>query len=79
CYDIRDLAANESERKSGVAVGFGPVLAGIFCNMTDSWLPMLIMLGLFSCIGVISAVLMPEVRVRDMSLPVVAAEATAAD
>ncbi|MEO1739212.1 putative rane transport protein [Salmonella enterica subsp. enterica serovar Typhimurium] len=61
-----------------VAVGFGPVLAGIFCNMTDSWLPILIMLVLYSCIGLISALLMPEVRDRDLSLPEDAAEATAA-
>ena len=27
-----------------VAVGFGPVLAGIFCNMTGSWMPIVIML-----------------------------------
>ncbi|EBA4328834.1 MHS family MFS transporter [Salmonella enterica subsp. enterica serovar Montevideo] len=62
-----------------VAVGFGPVLAGIFCNMTDSWLPILIMLVLYSCIGLISALLMPEVRDRDLSLPEDAAEATAAE
>lgn len=62
-----------------VAVGFGPVLAGIFCNMTDSWLPILIMLVLYSCIGLISALLMPEVRDRDLNLPEDAAEATAAE
>ncbi|HAK3428248.1 TPA: MHS family MFS transporter [Salmonella enterica] len=55
-----------------------PVL-GIFCNMTDSWLPILIMLVLYSCIGLISALLMPEVRDRDLSLPEDAAEATAAE
>lgn len=62
-----------------VAVGFGPVLAGIFCNMTNSWLPILIMLMLYSLIGLISALLMPEVRDRDLSLPEDAAEATAAE
>lgn len=62
-----------------MAVGFGPVLAGIFCNMTDSWLPILIMLVLYSCIGLISALLMPEVRDRDLSLPEDAAEAIAAE
>ncbi len=49
------------------------------CNMTDSWLPILIMLVLYSCIGLISALLMPEVRDRDLSLPEDAAEATAAE
>lgn len=51
-----------------VAVGFGPVLAGIFCNMTDSWMPIVIMLVCYSIIGLISAILMPEVRDRDLSL-----------
>ncbi|HFZ8993540.1 TPA: MFS transporter [Citrobacter freundii] len=50
-----------------VAVGFGPVLAGIFCNMTDSWLPVLIMVIVYSLIGLVSAILMPEVRDRDLS------------
>ncbi|EBP9843932.1 MFS transporter, partial [Salmonella enterica] len=34
---------------------------------------------LYSCIGLISALLMPEVRDRDLSLPEDAAEATAAE
>ncbi|VTN09255.1 Proline porter II [Raoultella terrigena] len=51
-----------------VAVGFGPVLAGIFCNMTDSWLPVVVMLICYSVIGLLSAILMPEVRDRDLSL-----------
>ncbi|VUT04922.1 Proline/betaine transporter [Klebsiella pasteurii] len=51
-----------------VAVGFGPVLAGIFCNMTGSWMPIVIMLVCYSIIGLISALLMPEVRDRDLSL-----------
>ncbi|MDS7868859.1 MFS transporter [Klebsiella pasteurii] len=51
-----------------VAVGFGPVMAGIFCNMTGSWMPIVIMLVCYSIIGLISALLMPEVRDRDLSL-----------
>lgn len=51
-----------------VAVGFGPVLAGIFCNMTGSWMPIVVMLVCYSVIGLISAILMPEVRDRDLSL-----------
>lgn len=51
-----------------VAVGFGPVLAGIFCNMTGSWMPIVIMLVCYSIIGLISAILMPEVRDCDLSL-----------
>lgn len=51
-----------------VAVGFGPVLAGIFCNMTGSWLPIVVMVICYSVIGLISALLMPEVRDRDLSL-----------
>ncbi|MEX9254477.1 MFS transporter [Pseudenterobacter timonensis] len=51
-----------------VAVGFGPVLAGIFCNMTDSWWPIMAMLVAYSVIGLLSALLMPEVCDRDLSL-----------
>lgn len=51
-----------------VAVGFGPVLTGIFCNMTGSWMPIVVMLVCYSIIGLISAILMPEVRDRDLSL-----------
>lgn len=50
-----------------VAVGFGPVLAGIFCNMTGSWWPIVAMLVAYSVIGLVSAILMPEVRDRDLS------------
>lgn len=57
-----------------VAVGFGPVLAGIFCNMTGSWWPIMAMLVAYSVIGLISALLMPEVRDRDLSLAADAAE-----
>lgn len=49
-------------------MGFGPVLAGIFCNMTDSWLPVVVMLICYSVIGLLAAILMPEVRDRDLSL-----------
>ena len=57
-----------------VAVGFGPLLAGIFCNVTGSWWPMVAMIVCYSVIGLISAVLMPEVRDRDLSLAHDAAE-----
>ena len=57
-----------------VAVGFGPVLAGIFCNMTGSWWPIVVMMVVYSLIGLISAILMPEVRDRDLSLAEDAAE-----
>ena len=57
-----------------VAVGFGPVLAGIFCNMTGSWWPIVAMLVVYSLIGLIAAILMPEVRDRDLSLAEDAAE-----
>lgn len=57
-----------------VAVGFGPVLAGIFCNMTGSWLPILLMIVAYSLIGLVSAVLMPEVCDRDLRIPEDAAE-----
>ena len=58
-----------------VAVGFGPVLAGIFCNMTGSWWPIVAMLVAYSVIGLVSAILMPEVRDRDLSLAEDSAEA----
>ncbi|MEB7916271.1 MFS transporter [Enterobacter mori] len=58
-----------------VAVGFGPVLAGIFCNMTGSWWPIVAMLIAYSVIGLVSAILMPEVRDRDLSAAEDAAEA----
>ncbi|HCM9228870.1 MULTISPECIES: MFS transporter [Enterobacter] len=58
-----------------VAVGFGPVLAGIFCNMTGSWWPIVAMLVAYSVIGLVSAFLMPEVRDRDLSAAEDAAKA----
>ena len=57
-----------------IAVGFGPVLAGIFCNMTDSWWPIAAMMIAYSLIGLVSAIAMPEVCDRDLSLPQDAAE-----
>ncbi|TNV23060.1 MHS family MFS transporter [Buttiauxella sp. B2] len=58
-----------------VAVGFGPLLAGIFVNMTDSWWPIAVMMVVYSVIGLISAFIMPEVRDRDLSVLEDAAEA----
>lgn len=60
-----------------IAVGFGPVLAGIFCNMTGSWWPIVAMMIVYSIIGLVSAILMPEVRDRDLSIREDAAEKTA--
>ncbi|MTH46087.1 MFS transporter [Intestinirhabdus alba] len=60
-----------------VAVGFGPLLAGIFCNMTGSWTPILAMIVIYSLIGLLSAFLMPEVRDRDLSIQEDAAERAA--
>ncbi|GKX61215.1 MFS transporter [Leminorella grimontii] len=48
------------------ATGLGPLLAGIFCQMTGSWYPIVIMIIVYSCIGLISALLMPEVGDRDL-------------
>ncbi|WP_370429323.1 MFS transporter [Klebsiella aerogenes] len=59
-----------------VAVGFGPVLAGIFCNVTGSWWPIVAMLICYSAIGLISSLLMPEVCDRDLSLDHDAADAS---
>ena len=52
-----------------MAVGFGPVLAGIFCNITGNWLPILVMIVVYSLIGLLSAFLMPEVCDRDLRIP----------
>ncbi|GKX55516.1 MFS transporter [Leminorella grimontii] len=60
-----------------VAVGFGPVLAGIFCNATGSWWPIVVMIIVYSVIGLISAVCMPEVKDRDLSAEEDAAEVPA--
>lgn len=50
------------------------MLAGIFCNMTGSWWPIVAMMIAYSIVGLISAILMPEVRDRDLSLAEDAAE-----
>ncbi|MFC0225143.1 MFS transporter [Serratia aquatilis] len=60
-----------------VAVGFGPVLAGIFCNITDSWWPIAIMMIAYSIIGLSATLIMPEVKDRDLSEVEDAAESTA--
>lgn len=52
-----------------IAVGFGPVLAGIFCNIVDDWWPIFAMIVVYSCIGLVSAIFMPEVKDRDLSDP----------
>ncbi|ATO34008.1 Proline/betaine transporter [Dickeya dianthicola] len=52
-----------------IAVGLGPVLAGIFCNMVGSWWPIVVMLIIYSCIGLFTAIAMPEVKDRDLSAP----------
>ncbi|WLI77299.1 MFS transporter [Kosakonia sp. H02] len=57
-----------------VAVGFGPVLAGIFCNMTGSWWPIVAMLVAYSLLGLVAAILMPEVCDRDLNILEDAAE-----
>ncbi len=61
-----------------VAVGFGPVLAGIFVSVTDAWWPIVVMMIAYSVIGLLSAVLMPEVKDRDLSVLEDAAEKPAA-
>ncbi|AOR63515.1 MFS transporter [Pectobacterium wasabiae] len=48
------------------ATGLGPLLAGIFCQITGSWYPIVVMLICYSCIGLLSAFLMPEVKDRDL-------------
>ncbi|PJG59263.1 MFS transporter [Aeromonas cavernicola] len=50
-----------------VAVGFGPLLAGIFCKMADAWWPVVVMVIVYCCIGLFSALTMPEVKDRDLS------------
>lgn len=50
-----------------IASGFGPILAGIFCNMTGSWYPIAVMIIAYSVIGLVSALKMPEVKDRDLS------------
>ncbi|MFQ0991491.1 MFS transporter [Gilliamella apicola] len=50
-----------------IAVGFGPILAGIFCNMVNDWWPIVVMIIIYSCIGLVSAILMPEVKDRNLA------------
>ena len=50
-----------------IAVGFGPIFAGIFCNMVDDWWPIVVMIIIYSCIGLVSAILMPEVKDRNLA------------
>lgn len=49
------------------ATGLGPLLAGIFCQLTGSWYPIFIMLIGYSCIGLLSSCVMPEVSDRDLT------------
>lgn len=57
-----------------LAVGLGPLFAGIFCNITESWWPIVAMIVFYSTIGFVSAIFMPEVRDRDLADPKDAAE-----
>lgn len=50
-----------------IAVGFGPILAGIFCNIVQDWWPIVVMIIVYSCIGLISAICMPEVKDRNLA------------
>lgn len=50
-----------------VAVGFGPLLAGIFVNVTGSWWPIVAMIICYSNVGLFSALAMPEVKDRDLN------------
>ena len=50
-----------------IAVGFGPILAGIFCNMVNDWWPIVVMIIIYSCIGLFSAIFMPEVKDRNLA------------
>ncbi|MTH45998.1 MFS transporter [Intestinirhabdus alba] len=61
------------------ATGLGPLLAGIFCQISGSWYPIFIMLIAYSCIGLLSSCLMPEVRDRDLNAPENAADGAVSD
>ncbi|OCG25829.1 MFS transporter [Gilliamella sp. HK2] len=50
-----------------IAVGFGPMLAGIFCQVVNDWWPIVVMIIVYSCIGLVSAIFMPEVKDRNLS------------
>jgi len=51
-----------------VAVGLGPIVAGILCNMTGSWHPIAYMLMVYSTISFLAAYIMPEVKDRDLTI-----------
>lgn len=57
-----------------VAVGLGPLLAGIFCHVTGSWWPIAVMVMVYSAIGLLAALMMPEVKDRDLNLVLDATE-----
>lgn len=57
-----------------VAVGLGPLLAGIFCHVSGSWWPIAAMVMTYSAIGLLAALMMPEVKDRDLNLLLDAAE-----
>lgn len=57
------------------ASGVGPVLAGILCSVTGEWWPIAALIIVYSAIGLISAILMPEVVDRDLKDPDSASEA----
>ena len=49
-----------------LAVGLGPLFAGIFCKICDAWWPIVAMIIFYSAIGLLSAILMPEVADRNL-------------
>lgn len=51
-----------------VAVGFGPLIAGILCNMTGTWYPIACMLMVYSSVSFLAAYFMPEVKDRDLTI-----------
>jgi MHS family metabolite:H+ symporter-like MFS transporter len=51
-----------------VAVGLGPIVAGILCNMTGSWHPIAYMLMAYSTVSFLAAYIMPEVKDRDLTI-----------
>ncbi|HGN1707724.1 TPA: MFS transporter [Providencia rettgeri] len=57
-----------------IASGLGPVLAGIFCSITGTWWPIAVMIIIYSAISLISAIIMPEVKDRDLASPLDAVE-----
>lgn len=51
-----------------IAVGLGPIVAGILCNMTGSWHPIAYMLMAYSTVSFLAAYIMPEVKDRDLTI-----------